>query len=198
VEILIIREVELIPALERWRNGDPGALPALAGVAYRDLREIAGKLMSAERTGHTLQATGLVNELYLRLSQLRLASFSSPELFLSFAARTMRMILVDHARQTKAGKRPGSQQRVPLHENMAWVDVTGEDMLALERALQELEQLAPRKAQAIELRYFLGCSQNEVADSLGISRSTLHRELEFAKAWLYLRLRPLDLETNGS
>jgi RNA polymerase sigma factor (TIGR02999 family) len=188
--VAIIREDDLVPLLDRWRNGDPQALPALAGLAYGDLREIAGKLLLGERPGHTLQATGLVNELYLRLAQVRLACFSSPQLFLSFAARTMRMILVDHARQARALKRPGSRLRVPLHENMAWVDAAGDQMLELEQALLELERHDSRKARAIELRYFLGCSHNEVAEALGVSRMTVHRELEYSKAWLYRRLNP--------
>jgi RNA polymerase sigma factor (TIGR02999 family) len=100
----------------------------------------------------------------------------------------MRLILIDHARQARAGKRPGSHARVPLHDEIAWVDATSDEMLELDVALNELEAVAERKVRVLELRYFLGCTNEEAAQVLGVSRPTIDRDLEFAKAWLYRRL----------
>jgi RNA polymerase sigma factor (TIGR02999 family) len=108
--------------------------------------------------------------------------------FYAFAAQLMRLILIDHARQARAGKRPGSHARVPLHDEIAWVDATSDEMLELDIALNELEAVAERKVRILELRYFLGCTNEEAAQVLGVSRPTIDRDLEFAKAWLYRRL----------
>jgi RNA polymerase sigma factor (TIGR02999 family) len=102
----------------------------------------------------------------------------------------MRMILIDHARQTRAQKRPGSAKRVPLHEEMAWIDAASEEMLALDAALDQLEALDERKVRVLELRFFLGCTNEETAALLDVSRATVDRDLEFAKAWLFRRLSP--------
>lgn len=179
---------EITRLLHRWQVGDREALEALASAAYDDLRAIAAGYLRRERSGHTLQATGLVNELYLRLAQIRSVQIGDRRHFYAFAAQLMRLILIDHARQARAGKRPGSQARVPLHEEIAWVDATGNEMLDLDVALNELEAVAERKVRVLELRYFLGCTNEEAAQVLGVSRPTIDRDLEFAKAWLYRRL----------
>jgi RNA polymerase sigma factor (TIGR02999 family) len=179
---------EITRLLGRWKEGDRAALASLASVAYDDLHAIASSYLRREAAGHTLQATGLVNELYLRLTQVRQARFSDRRHFFTFAAQLMRMILIDHARQSRARKRPGSHQRVPLHEEMAWVDASSEEMLALDTALDQLETIEERKVRVLELRFFLGCTNEEAAELLNISRATVDRDLEFAKAWLYRRL----------
>jgi len=179
---------EITRLLHRWKQGDREALSDLASVAYDDLHAIAVGYLRRENAGHTLQATGLVNELYLRLARVRDASFTNRNHFYTFAARLMRMILIDHARQTHARKRPGSVSRVPLHEEMAWIDASSEEMLALDAALDQLEALEERKVRAIELRFFLGCTNEETAELLEVSRATVDRDLEFAKTWLYRRL----------
>lgn len=179
---------EITRLLHRWQVGDREALGALASAAYDDLRAIAAGYLRRERSGHTLQATGLVNELYLRLAQIRSVQIEDRRHFYAFAAQLMRLILIDHARQARAGKRPGSHARVPLHEEMAWVDATGDEMLDLDVALNELEAVAERKVRVLELRYFLGCTNEEAAQVLGVSRPTIDRDVEFAKAWLYRRL----------
>jgi RNA polymerase sigma factor (TIGR02999 family) len=179
---------EITRLLHRWQVGDREALGALASAAYEDLRAIAAGYLRRERSGHTLQATGLVNELYLRLAQIRSVQIEDRRHFYAFAAQLMRLILIDHARQARAGKRPGSHARVPLHEEIAWVDATGEEMLDLDVALNELEAVAERKVRVLELRYFLGCTNEEAAQVLGVSRPTIDRDLEFAKTWLYRRL----------
>lgn len=179
---------EITRLLHRWQEGDREALGALASAAYDDLRAIAAGYLRRERSGHTLQATGLVNELYLRLTQIRSVQIEDRRHFYAFAAQLMRLILIDHARQARAGKRPGSHARVPLHDEIAWVDATSDEMLELDIALNELEAVAERKVRVLELRYFLGCTNEEAAQVLGVSRPTIDRDLEFAKAWLYRRL----------
>jgi RNA polymerase sigma factor (TIGR02999 family) len=179
---------EITRLLHRWQVGDREALGALASAAYDDLRAIAAGYLRRERSGHTLQATGLVNELYLRLTQIRSVQIEDRRHFYAFAAQLMRLILIDHARQARAGKRPGSHARVPLHDEIAWVDATSDEMLELDIALNELEAVAERKVRVLELRYFLGCTNEEAAQVLGVSRPTIDRDLEFAKAWLYRRL----------
>jgi RNA polymerase sigma factor (TIGR02999 family) len=98
------------------------------------------------------------------------------------------MILFDYARQSRALKRPGSAMRVPLHEELAWVDASSDEMIALDAALEQLESLDERKVRVLELRFFLGCTNEETAELLGISRPTVDRDLEFSKIWLYRRL----------
>jgi RNA polymerase sigma factor (TIGR02999 family) len=179
---------EITRQLRRWAEGDRQALSQLATYAYGDLRIIAGNYLRREHPGHTLQATGLVNELYLRLSQVSGVQLADRQHFYAFAAQMMRMILVDYARQSHAQKRAGSHTRVPLHEEIAWVDASSEEMLALDAALEQLGTVYERKVRVLELRYFLGCTNEETAQILGVSRPTIDRDLEFAKAWLYRRL----------
>jgi RNA polymerase sigma factor (TIGR02999 family) len=130
----------------------------------------------------------LVNELYLRLAQVRHVQLTDRRHFYTFAAQMMRVILIDYARQYRALKRPDSAVRVPLHEEMAWVDASSEEMLALDVALHQLEAIDERKVRVIELRFFLGSTNDEAADLLSISRATIERDLEFGKTWLYQRL----------
>jgi RNA polymerase sigma factor (TIGR02999 family) len=174
--------------LHRWKEGDRNALATLASLAYDDLHAIASGYLRREGSGHTLQATGLVNELYLRLSKVSGVQLTDRRHFYAFAAQLMRIILIDHARQSRALKRPGSDHRVPLHEEMAWIDASSEDMLALDAALDQLEEADERKVRVLELRFFLGCTNEETAQLLNVSRATVDRDLEFAKAWLYRRL----------
>ena len=169
-------------------RGDREALASLASLAYNDLRSIAVGYLRREDPTHTLQATGLVNELYLRLAQVRRAEFLDRHHFFAFAAQLMRMVLTDYARQAHAQKRPPQRLRVPLHEELAWIDAANEELLALDAALDRLEALDSRKVRVIELRYFLGCTKEEAAEILGISRATVERDVEFSKAWLYQKL----------
>lgn len=179
---------EITQLLRRWKTGDRNALAVLAEAAYPELRSIATGYLRRERPDHTLQATGLVNELYLRLTRVEHPELSDRRHFYTFAAQLMRMILIDYARQSRALKRPGPAARVPLHEEMAWIDASSEEMLALDAALDQLEAIEERKVRVIELRFFLGCTNEEAADLLNVSRPTIDRDLEFAKAWLYRRL----------
>jgi RNA polymerase sigma factor (TIGR02999 family) len=181
---------EITALLQRWSEGDSAALASVAAVAYNDLRSIAEGYLRRERKGHTLQATGLVNELYLRLARQRGARLTDRRHFFTFSAMMMRRILSDYARRAHALKRPGAEAvRIPLHPDIAWVDAAGSEMLVLDQALAELEALDERKVRAVELRYFLGCTNEETADLLGIARATVDRDLQFSKSWLYRRLR---------
>jgi RNA polymerase sigma factor (TIGR02999 family) len=180
---------EITALLTRWSEGDRAALTSLASLAYDDLRVIATGFLQREGYDHTLQATALVNELYLRLVRQRGVHFADRTHFYTLSAIMMRRILSDYARQSHAQKRPGGQQiRIPLHEDLAWVDASSDEMLALDRALDELEALDERAVRIVDLRFFLGCTNEETAGLLGISRATVDRDLEFAKTWLYRRL----------
>lgn len=180
---------DMTELLSRWKAGDRDALTEIATHAYVDLRAMAGRQFAGERSGHTLQATGLVNELYLRLRQMKVVDVADRHHFYALAAQVMRRILLDHARRTRAQKRPGRQVRVPLHEELAWCDAASDDIVDLESALEALGSLDERKLRAVEYRYLLGCSEAETADLLGVSGKTIARDLEFSKTWLYRRLR---------
>jgi RNA polymerase sigma factor (TIGR02999 family) len=180
---------EITALLKLWNEGDSAALASVASVAYDDLRTIAQGYLRRESRGHTLQATGLVNELYLRLAQQRGAKITDRRHFFTFSAMMMRRILSDYARRAHALKRPGAEAvRIPLHQDIAWVDAAGSEMLVLDQALAELEALDERKVRAVELKYFLGCTNEETAELLGIARATVDRDLQFSKSWLYRRL----------
>ena len=180
---------EITALLRLWNEGDRKALESLASLAYDDLRNIAQRHLRRESRFHTLQATGLVNEVFIRLLRQSDINLSDRQHFYAFAAMMMRRILTDYARQALSQKRPtGQAVRVPLHDEIAWIDASGKDMLDLDMALMELEALDPRKSRVIELRYFLGCTNQETADVLGVVRATVDRDLQFAKAWLGRRL----------
>jgi RNA polymerase sigma factor (TIGR02999 family) len=189
---------EITRILHRWKTGDREALASLAPLAYSELRAIALGYLRREHAGHTLQATGLVHELYLRLAKIKQIDLVDRRHFYTFAAQLMRLILIDHARQSRSAKRPHAADRVPLHEEMAWIDASGEDMLALDAALDQLEALDARKVRALELRFFLGCSNEEAAGLLSVSRATIDRDIEFSKAWLFRRLSKPPLQGGAS
>lgn len=176
--------------LRAWRGGDGSSLDALVSVAYPQLKRIAEAFLRREITGHTLQATGLVSELYiLLLRQRKTSAFESRAHFYAFAAFLMRAILRDWARERRAAKRGGKDAiRVPLSPELAWVDAGSDELLDLDHAMAELEQEQPRKVRLLELTAFLGCTTQEAADLMGISKSTADRELTTARAWLYRKL----------
>ncbi len=181
--------------LARWKDGDKSAFQQVLPAIYAQLRSIAEAYLRAERPGHTLQATALVHELYLKLLPQREASFADRQHFLAFAARMMRMILIDHARTRGRQRRGGDRSVVPLHDEIPWIDASSSEMLDLDRALTELKELDPKKVRLVELYCFLGASPEETAESLGISRATFFREWQFVRSWLYHRLRPPKPQT---
>ncbi len=181
-------EVTLL--LRQWTEGKPDALDTLAPVVYQHLRRIAEGYLRRERSGHTLQATGLVNEVFLRLLEEKRADWRDRGHFYSFAARMMRRILIDHARSFRADKRGGDTIRIPLAAELAWIDVQSPEFLDLDFALDELGRLDSKKARAVELRYFLGCTAEETAELLEVSKATVDRDLRFTRSWLIDRLQP--------
>jgi RNA polymerase sigma factor (TIGR02999 family) len=184
---------EITRLLRDWRDGDPGAFEALLPLVYGDLKGIAYSYLRRERPGHTLQATGLVHELYLRLCNQREANWEGRAHFFTFAAKIMRMILTDHARRNQREKRGGKRRKqVPLTDQLPWVDLTGAEYLDLDLALEELDRIDKRKVQMVELCYLLGCTTQESAEILQISVPTAERDLKFARGWLYRRLRPQE------
>lgn len=169
--------------LRAWNDGDQAAADQLLVVVYRDLHRQAERYMRAQPPGHTLQATGLVHEAYLRLVNHQPAGWNGRGHFFAVAAKAMRSILVDHARARGAAKRGGGADPLTLEDVEAVAE--GEvPVLDLDEALSRLAQLDPRKGSLVELRYFGGLSIEETAEVLGLSPATVKREWRTARAWL--------------
>jgi RNA polymerase sigma factor (TIGR02999 family) len=166
------------------RRGDRTAVDRLLPIVYAELRRIAGGYLRAERPGHTLQPTALVHEAYMRLVDQRDVAWESRAHFVAVAAQTMRRILVDHARARLAGKRSGGLARVELSEGLASVEQRDVDLIDLDAALERLEEMDPRMARVVELKYFGGLTNPEIAEVVGISVATVDRERAIATAWL--------------
>jgi RNA polymerase sigma factor (TIGR02999 family) len=175
--------------LHQWSDGRDDAFRELLSVAYTRLRSIAGACMAGERPDNTLQPTALVGELYLRLAGAKLADWKDREHFYSFCARAMRWILTDHARaRIREERRIG--RLLPFTKDIRWLGDRDEDAFDLDRALSRLEEIDSRKAKVIELRVYLGCSAEETAGILNLSKATVDRDMRLACAWLCRELRP--------
>ena len=181
---------EITLLLARWKEGDPSAFEQLMPLVYPHLREVAAAYIRRERNPDVLQATALVHDLYLRLLQQKKAVGEDRCHFYTFAAKVMRMMLIDHARESQTQIHGGGQQRVPLSDDLSWINMDGPELLDLNRALDELGALDPGKVQLVELRYFLGCTAEETAHLVHRSKASVDRDLKFAKTWLYRRIRP--------
>jgi RNA polymerase sigma factor (TIGR02999 family) len=177
---------EITRLLADWGGGDPGALEKLTPLVYAELRRIARRQMRDERPGHTLQATALVNEAFLRLGGGEAAGFHDRAHFYAVCAQVMRHVLIDHARTRTRDKRGGGARHVELDEAAVVLAADGaEELVALDDALRGLEAYDAQKARVVELRYFGGLSIEETAEVLGVSPTTVRREWRRAKAWLY-------------
>jgi RNA polymerase sigma factor (TIGR02999 family) len=175
--------------LERWSSGDARALEELVPIVYQELRKVAASRLRGERHEGTLPPTALVHEVYLQLRDQRRVQYNNRSHFFGAAARIIRRILVDRARERQAVKRGGEWERVPLQEAEIWFRVPEEvDLVGLDDALEALAEFDPQKAKIVELRYFAGFSVPEVADALDLSATTIKREWAVARAWLYERL----------
>ena len=173
-----------------WRQGDNDARDRLFAVMHPELRQIAARFLHHERPDHTLEPNALVNELCLRLLGGQPIAYHDRSHFLAIAAQTMRRILIDHARARVAGKRGGEQERVSLSAVDGWSPIArSEDVLALDQVLTMLEQADSRAARVVELRFFGGLREEDVADVLGVSEITVKRDWKFARAWLIARLQ---------
>ena len=172
-----------------WRQGDERARDELFAVVHPQLRQIAARYLHHERADHTLEPNALVNELWLRLMGGEPITFNDRAHFFAVAAQTMRHILIDHARARVADKRGGDQERVNLSAVEGWNPVQrSEDILALDQLLVKLEKADPRAARVVELRFFGGLSEDEVAEVLGVATITVKRDWKAARAWLVSRL----------
>jgi|SRR5215472_15761147 len=174
--------------LRAWGRGDLQARDALVPVVYRELRRRAAAYLRRERRDHTLQPTALVHEAYLRLVGQDRVTWQNRAHFFAVAARMMRRVLVDHARDRQAAKRQGPGVKVMLDDGAGAVQPRACEMIALDQALIELTSLDPRQGHIVELRYFAGLSEHEVATVLSLSRATVSREWQSARAWLYRRM----------
>lgn len=189
---------EITLLLAKWKDGEPSAFEQLMPLVYPHLREVAAAYVRRERNPDVLQATALVHELYLRLLKQKKADWEDRRHFYTFAAKVMRMILIDHARENQTQVRGGGVQRVPLSDDLPWVDIGSSKLLDINRALDELGQLDSYKVQLVELRYFLGCTAEETASLMQVSKATVDRDLKFIKSWLYRRVYPEGAENAGT
>lgn len=174
--------------LVEWRNGSQDAAERLFAAAYQELRRLAAWQFQNERTGHTLQPTALVNELYIKLFEGEPIEWQNRAHFFAVAAQQLRRLLIDHARARLADKRGGGDVRLSLTEVNGLAAPRQEDLIELDEALRRLEALDQRSSQVIELRFFGGLSEKEAAEVLGISVATLKRDWDFARAWLLSQL----------
>ena len=186
---------EVTRLLQRWSDGDTTALDALWPLVYDDIRRMAGRQIAGERGGHTLQATALVNEAFIRLAGERAFHWQRREQFLSLAARLMRCVLVDYARQRNAQRRGDGARRLSIHDTWAAHEVDQRqvldafhdesvDVLAIDEALTKLQQVDEPQGRIVELRYFGGLTLEETASVVGISLASVKREWAMARAWL--------------
>ena len=174
--------------LSRWSGGDAAAGDALVPLVYDELRRIARKCLAGQRSGHTLQPTALVHEAYLRLVNRGSASWQNRAHFFATAANAMRQILVDHSRRKHAAKRGGSAEPLGFSDQVAAAIQDPETVLALDQALTRLAQKDARQAEVVELRYFGGLTEEEIAEIWNVSPRTIRREWSSARAWLFAEL----------
>ena len=167
-----------------WSGGNREAPARLMPVVYEELRRLARRYLQQERPDHTLQATGLVHEAYLHLVDQTTTTWQNRAHFLGVAAQVMRRILVDHARTHRAEKRGGGWDKIAFDEALVPLAERSIDLIALDDALKDLLALDPRQSQIVELRFFGGLTNEEIAELLNISPTTVKREWRMAKAWL--------------
>lgn len=178
---------EVTRLLLSWSGGDKSALDELTPLLYAEMRAIAAGYLRRERGGHTLQPTALVNETYLRLIDQTQVEGRNRAQFFAIAANLMRQILVNHAKRRRAAKRGGGN-KVTLDEASAAVDPQSVDLLALDEALEQLARVDARQSRVVELRFFGGLVEEQVAEVLGVSPITVKRDWRVAKAFLHDRL----------
>jgi RNA polymerase sigma factor (TIGR02999 family) len=189
---------EVTGLLASWSGGDDEALAQVVPIVYEDLRRLARRHLQREREGHTLQGTGLVHEVYLRLAEKRPTQWASRAHFFCWASTMMRHILIDHARSRQAEKRGGGVEVLSLdalrddHGTLpgvaAGVPDDAPDLIALDQALRKLERMDPQQGRVVELRYFCGLSVAETAEALEVSPATVKRDWVTARAWLLREL----------
>lgn len=181
-------KLEITQLLIAWGQGDQSAFDRLMPLVYEEMRKIARRYMVRQRPDHTLQTTALVNEAYLRLIDSSKVQWQNRAHFFAISAQLMRRILVDFARARTNLKRGGGAHKVVLDEALTISSEPGADLVALDDALTDLAAIDKRQSQIVELRYFGGLSEDEVAEVLGLSSRTVRRDWSLARAWLYREL----------
>lgn len=176
---------EVTRLLVAFRNGEPEAEARLMELTYRELRKIAAGYMRRERSARSLQASDLVHEAYLRLIGQSTTAWRDRAHFFQVAAHLMRRILIDLARKRRADKRGGGVTPISLDKALNLAEAQPVDLLVLEQALERLQQCDARQCQVVEMRFFAGMSEEEIAEVLGVSARTINREWRMARAWLY-------------
>ena len=183
------RSPEITQLLIAWGNGDQTALDHLIPAVYGELRRIAGNFMRRQNPANTLQASALVNEAFVRLVDAQGIDWQDRTHFFAVAATLMRRVLVDAARRRNSQKRGGGKLRITLDERIATVDASDADLVALDEALTRLSATNPRLGRIVELKYFAGLTEEQVADTLEISARTVRRDWSVARAWLFRDLQ---------
>ncbi len=179
---------QITELLAEWREGKQSALDELYPLVYDELHRLARRYMSRERKDHTLQTTALINEAYVRMVDQKNVNWANRSHFFAISAQIMRRILIDHARRHRYAKRGGGAQQVSLEEVAAIVPDQGRELVRLDEALKTLAERDPRRSQVVELRYFGGLNNEEIAGVLHVSENTVTRDWNMARAWLYQQL----------
>ncbi len=179
---------EITQLLEDWSNGNQAALDKLYPLVHDELRRMARRYMNRERKDHTLQTTALINEAYLRLVQQRHVHWQNRAHFFAISAQIMRRILIDHARRYNYAKRGAGAQKISLDETAVAARDRATELLSLDEALHRLAEIDPRRSRVVELRFFGGLDNDEIAVVLKISPNTVTRDWNLARAWLYQEL----------
>jgi RNA polymerase sigma factor (TIGR02999 family) len=185
---VLSESAEITRLLKAWSGGDSTALERLSEQVYAELRMMARRYLKNERQGNTLEATALVNEVYLRLVDVTQVDWRERAQFFAMAARMMRRILVDAARARGSEKRSGGAPRLNIEESAVLAPEPEPSIVALDEALEAFSRLAPRQAKVVELRYFGGLTEEEIVAALNISPRTVRRDWDLAKAWLMREL----------
>ena len=179
---------EITQLLAEWSDGNQSALDELYPLVYEELHRLARRYMSRERKGHTLQTTALINEAYVRLVDQKNVHWANRSHFFAISAQIMRRILIDHARRHAYAKRGGGAQQVSLEEVAIVAREQSAEIIRLDEALKILAKMDPRRCHVVELRYFGGLSNEEIAGVLNVSENTVTRDWNLARAWLYQQL----------
>lgn len=182
------QEHQITQLLAEWSGGNQSALDQLYPLVYAELHRLARRYMSRERKDHTLQTTALINEAYVRFVDQRNVHWANRSHFFAISAQIMRRILIDHARRNAYAKRGGGARQVSLEETALVVQDNSSEFIRLDEALKSLAELDPRRSQVVELRYFGGLNNEEIATVLKISENTVIRDWNMARAWLYRQL----------